>query len=133
DGASNYEIYNNLTLRGGIKLREGFKREVYNNIVINNGFHPHVWFDKSGDVFQNNIVMTAHQAIGMNHWGKAVDDNIFTSKADLEESQQFGVDANSIALNPHFKNPKEGDFSIKKDSLKEDVNFENFDVSTVGV
>lgn len=133
DGASNYKIYNNLTLRGGIKLREGFKRAVYNNIVINNGFHPHVWFDNSGDIFKNNILMTAHQPIGMDYWGKTVDDNIFTSKTDLEESRQFGVDSNSISIKPHFNNPEEGDFSIKKDSILKDVDFQNFDLSTVGV
>jgi hypothetical protein len=32
DGSSNYQIYNNLCLNGGIKLREGFYRTVENNI-----------------------------------------------------------------------------------------------------
>ena len=46
DGSSNYRIYNNLCLNGGIKLREGVNRIVENNIIINNSFHPHVWFQK---------------------------------------------------------------------------------------
>ena len=41
DGSTNYHIYNNLFLRGGIKNREGFFRVVENNIMVNNGFHPH--------------------------------------------------------------------------------------------
>jgi hypothetical protein len=43
DGSSNYEIFNNLFLRGGLKLREGFCRKAYNNIAINSTLHPHVW------------------------------------------------------------------------------------------
>lgn len=35
DGSSSYEIYNNLCLAGGIKLREGFYRVCENNILIN--------------------------------------------------------------------------------------------------
>ena len=49
DGSSNYEIYNNLFLHGGLKLREGFHRRVWNNITVNNSLHPHVWYDNSGD------------------------------------------------------------------------------------
>ncbi|MCB0685566.1 MAG: right-handed parallel beta-helix repeat-containing protein, partial [Saprospiraceae bacterium] len=60
DGSSNYHIYNNLCLNGGIKLREGFYRTVENNIMVNNGFHPHVWFENSGDVVKRNILMTKH-------------------------------------------------------------------------
>ena len=40
----NYHIYNNLCLNGGIKNREGFYRVVENNIMVNNTFHPHVWY-----------------------------------------------------------------------------------------
>ena len=35
DGSSNYHIYNNICLNGGLKLREGFYRTVENNIIIN--------------------------------------------------------------------------------------------------
>ncbi|MEP6917601.1 MAG: right-handed parallel beta-helix repeat-containing protein, partial [Acidobacteriota bacterium] len=42
DGSSNYQIYNNLALNGGIKLREGFYRTLENNVMVNNSFHPHV-------------------------------------------------------------------------------------------
>ena len=36
DGSSNYHIYNNLCLNGGIKNREGYGRVVENNILVNN-------------------------------------------------------------------------------------------------
>lgn len=35
DGSSNYEIYDNLFLGTGVKLREGFGRTVRNNIIVN--------------------------------------------------------------------------------------------------
>ncbi|RZA10652.1 MAG: right-handed parallel beta-helix repeat-containing protein, partial [Lysobacteraceae bacterium] len=57
DGASNYVIEENLMLAGGLKLREGFQRIVRNNILVNSSFHPHVWFDNGGDVFESNLVM----------------------------------------------------------------------------
>ena len=57
DGSSNYVIEDNLMLAGGLKLREGFQRIVRNNILVNGSFHPHVWFDNSGDVFESNLVM----------------------------------------------------------------------------
>ena len=56
DGSSNYEIYNNLCLNGGLKNREGFYRVVENNITVNNSFHPHVWYGNSQDIFRRNIV-----------------------------------------------------------------------------
>src|SRR5258706_507990 len=34
DGSSNYHLYNNLALNGGIKLREGFFRTAENNIMV---------------------------------------------------------------------------------------------------
>lgn len=132
DGATNYEIYNNLLLNGGIKLREGFKRKVYNNIVINNGFHPHVWFENSGDIFKNNLLMMAHQPIAMDYWGDKVDGNIFTNKEDLMESQKMQVDSNSIWIKPDFKNPEKGDFRLNNEVL-EKLAFENVDFSSVGV
>ena len=35
DGSSNYHVYNNLCLNGGIKFREGFHRVCENNIMVN--------------------------------------------------------------------------------------------------
>lgn len=57
DGSSNYIIYNNLMLSSGLKLREGFYRKVYNNIMVNKTLYPHVWFRNSGDEFYNNIIL----------------------------------------------------------------------------
>ncbi|MBS1936145.1 MAG: right-handed parallel beta-helix repeat-containing protein, partial [Bacteroidetes bacterium] len=96
DGSSNYHIYNNLCLNGGLKLREGFNRVVENNIMVNNSFHPHVWFKNSGDVFIHNIVMREYFPIQINYWGKQIDENLLPDSAALLTAQQQGTDKNSI-------------------------------------
>ena len=117
DGSSNYEIYNNLLLHGGLKFREGYGRKAYNNIMVNCGFHPHVWFDASGDSFHSNIVMAGHADIGMpGYWGKCVDGNLFTSAADLAKARSSGCDVRSLAGDPLFMAPATGDFRVKDGS-----------------
>jgi hypothetical protein len=109
DGSSNYHIYNNLCLNGGLKNREGFYRTVENNIMVNNSFHPHVWFEKSGDVFARNITMTGYHPIGMPKvWGKEIDWNLLPDEAALERSRAMGMDAHSAAGDPHVRRPAEG-------------------------
>ena len=77
DGSTNYRIYNNLFLNGGLKLREGFYRTVENNIMVNNSFHPHVWFGNSQDTFRRNILFTVYQPIRVGKpWGKECDLNL---------------------------------------------------------
>jgi hypothetical protein len=65
DGASNYEIYNNLCVGVSMKLREGAYRTIYNNIWVNGANSPcfHVGNEDNHDRYFNNItVMTiAHQ------------------------------------------------------------------------
>ena len=90
DGSSNYLIYNNLCLNGGIKLREGVNRVVENNIMINNTFHPHVWFKNSNDVFRHNIVSTGYLPINIKVWGKEIDYNVFPDSASLKAAQEQG-------------------------------------------
>ena len=76
DGSSNYLIYNNVLLNGGLKFREGFHRTAENNIILNNSFHPHVWFSNSDDVFRKNIVMRPYFPIQVNYWGKELDNTL---------------------------------------------------------
>jgi hypothetical protein len=96
DGSSNYLIYNNLCLNGGIKLREGVNRVVENNIMVNNTFHPHVWFKNSGDVFRHNIVGAGYLPIGIAAWGKEVDYNAFPDSVSLAEARSHGTDVHSV-------------------------------------
>ncbi len=133
DGSSNYAIYNNLCLNGGLKLREGFYRKVYNNILVNNGFHPHVWFENSGDVFRNNVVMAAHQPIGIKHWGDTVDYNHFVSEADLRKSQDSGIESHADWGDPKFADPAAADFTLAGDAKAIAGGFKNFDMKNFGV
>ncbi|PXV63122.1 PDZ domain-containing protein [Dysgonomonas alginatilytica] len=133
DGSSNYHIYNNLCLNGGIKLREGFHRKVENNIMVNNTFHPHVWFENSKDTFKYNIVTKAYLPIRVKDWGNEIDYNFFPDLASLKAAQENGTDNHSKAGNPMFINPAIGDYRVKDDSPALGVGFKNFDMSKFGV
>jgi hypothetical protein len=134
DGSSNYHIYNNLCLNGGIKLREGFCRVVENNILVNNTFHPHVWFENSGDVFTRNIVMEPYAPINLSGWGTMVDYNIFSNDKALDEAQNLGVDKHSIVYPVEFLDPTLGDFRIKNnESAIFRLGFQNFNMDCFGV
>lgn len=134
DGSSNYHIYNNLCLNGGIKLREGFYRIVENNIMVNNSFHPHVWFLNSGDVFTRNIVMTDYQPIQIRSWGLMVDYNIFATEAALNSARKNRTDLHSRACALPFRNPQAGDFSFPDDAeVIVEAGFHNFPMDEFGV
>ena len=136
DGSSNYDIYNNLFLRGGLKLREGFHRRVWNNIAVNNGLHPHVWYGNSMDVVTGNIWMAAHRPAGgmpKGRWGQEVDRNLFLSEANRTKFAGHGCDANSIVGDPMFVDPENGDYRVKPGSPAFRVGFKNFPMDRFGV
>ncbi len=134
DGSSNYEICNNLMLGGGLKFREGYRRQAWNNILVNSGFHPHVWFDDSASEFTGNIVMVASAPIGQPPgWGISVDTNLFADAAGLRRSRASGSDAHSIHGDPMFMNPGVGDFRVRDGSPALKVGFRNFPMDQFGV
>jgi hypothetical protein len=133
DGSSHYEIYNNLFLNGGLKLREGFARHVYNNIAVNNSLHPHVWYPNSGDVITGNIWTTAYKPIRLGGWGKEIDRNIFLTVADRNAFRDKGCDANSIVCDPMFVDPASGDYRLKPGSPALAFGFKNFPMDQFGV
>ena len=133
DGSSNYKVYNNVCLKGGIKLREGFYRTVENNIMINNSFHPHVWFKNSGDIFRKNIVMNDYKDIRLSGWGKEIDYNLFPNKKALEKAQKNGVDNHSIFGNPEFLNAEEAIYTVSDNSPALKIGFVNFPMDNFGV
>lgn len=103
DGCSNYLVEDNLCLAGGLKFREGFLRTARRNRMINNTFHPHVWFENSGDVFEDNLVMRPYLPIGMPpRWGERVDGNVLAvldgaPRPAAELRQLSGQDEHSVA------------------------------------
>jgi hypothetical protein len=133
DGSSNYHIYNNICLNGGIKLREGFFRTVENNIMINNSFHPHVWFAKSEDVFRRNIITRNYYPIVIPHWGKEVDFNFFLDSVSLAKTKEYGTDTNSLYGDPMFLNANKGDYTLQKNSPARNIGFKDIDLNKIGV
>jgi hypothetical protein len=133
DGSSNYRIYNNLCLNGGIKLREGVGRIVENNIMVNNSVHPHVWFENSHDVFRYNLVGMGYQPVNITHWGKEVDYNAFPDEASLSEAHLRGTDQHSVYGPLSFMDPAKGDFRVKDGAAALSIGFKNFDMDSFGV
>ena len=137
DGSSNYEIYDNLFLRGGLKLREGFHRRVWNNITVGNSLHPHVWYDHSGDEVTRNIFMGAYRPAGgmpKGKWGRTIDSNLFTtSEADRTRFAAHGCDAHSLVGDPLFVDPAGGDYRVRDGSPALEIGFENFPMDQFGV
>jgi len=135
DGSSNYDIYNNLMLSGGLKLREGYRRRAWNNITVNNGLHAHVWFNNSNDQVHSNIFMMPHRDIRVNFGGQTVDRNLFFSNDPnvMKSKREQGWDVNSIVADPLFEDPERGDFRVKSGSPALDVGFSNFPMDQFGV
>ncbi len=140
DGSSNYIITNNLALNGGIKLREGFGRTMENNIMVNNSFHPHVWYQGSGDTVRNNIVFTAYKPIRVpKPWGEAVDLNLLhvpglaVPRPAAGLQAQSGRDLQSMEADAGFINPQAGDYRVRPDSPALKLGFRNFPMDQFGV
>lgn len=143
DGSSNYHLYNNLCLRGGIKNREGFYRVVENNIMVNNGFHPHVWYKHSQDIVRRNIMGfdRYRPAGGMpsTPWGKVMDYNQVHKAGALAPepaqklAEQSQHDAHSTVADAMFVDPAQGDFRVRDDSPALALGFKNFPMDRFGV
>ncbi len=141
DGSSFYIITNNLCLHGGIKNREGFGRVVANNIMVDNGYHPHVWYERCGDIFRHNIVWTTYHPAGMPPppWGAAMDDNLLqtagatTNRPALKLQSQSGRDEHSILADAQFMDPARGDYRVKTGSPALALGFVNFPMDQFGV
>ncbi|MGC4043319.1 MAG: PDZ domain-containing protein [Armatimonas sp.] len=139
DGSSNYHIHNNLCLSGGIKNREGFYRTVENNIIVNNSFHPHVWYRQSSDVLRRNIVFTPYRPIEVpKPWGKEIDQNLLhtpgikTAAPALALQEQSGRDAHSLVADAEFTAPETGDYRVGSASALA-LGFTNFPMDRFGV
>ncbi len=134
DGSSNYDIYNNLMLAGGLKLREGYRRHAWNNIHVHNGLHPHVWFDASDDRFYANIVMRPHAPIRQPEgWGSGVNHNLFVFANHRDQHRASGADADSLSGDPLFVDPAAGDYRVRENSPAFAVGFKNFPMDQFGV
>ena len=139
DGSSNYDIYNNLLLNRGLKLREGFRRHAYNNVMPVGWFHPHVWFQGSNDQVYANIFSKRHAPARMSEpytrGETMVDRNLFTDSDPniLAYSKRLGWDAHSILGDAMYVDPASGDFRVKDGSPALKLGFKNFPMDQFGV
>lgn len=140
DGSSSYVIANNLCLHGGIKNREGYGRLVENNIMVDSGLNPHVWFAGSGDIFRRNIVWRDYQPARMYSppWGQEMDYNLMhkdgagpTPATSLQ--QRSGRDEHSLVADAQFVDPAHGDYRVKDGSPALALGFVNFPMDRFGV
>lgn len=139
DGSSNYRIYNNLCLNGGLKLREGFYRFCENNVLVNNSLHAHVWFNDSQSVFRNNIVFAPYRPIRMRHWTQQIDFNLLNERGrstpipakplqDLSDDDKHSLEADA-----RFIDVATGDYRVTTDSPAITLGFVNFEMENFGV
>jgi PDZ domain/Right handed beta helix region len=139
DGSSYYHIYNNLCLNGGIKNREGFGREVENNVLVNNSYHPHVWYARSGDVFRRNIIFTEYQPVGVDKpWGVEVDRNLLHRPGApvgpaTQLQEESGRDEHSLVGDAMFVDSERGDYGVGEGSPALGLGFVNFPMDQFGV
>jgi hypothetical protein len=140
DGSSNYWLYNNLCLSGGLKNREGYLRIDENNIMVSNSFHPHVWLDGSQDIFRRNIVFATYRPIGVRKpWGKEIDSNLLHAPGQTEPTpakslqNQSGRDEHSEIADAMFIDPAHGDYRVKDNSPALKLGFKNFPMDQFGV
>jgi len=139
DGSSNFHIVQNLCLRGGIKLREGFLRVVENNIMVQNTLHPHVWPADSEDVVRHNIVFVPYRPIRPQAWGKEIDFNLLHHPGLLRPQPAVSLqmlssqDAHSLEADARFLNFEQGYFTLHSDSPAIKVGFVNIPRHEYGV
>ena len=158
DGSSNYQIYNNLSLGSTLKLRDGYYRNVFNNIHVSPvelGWH--CWPQESEDRFTRNIVVVCGAKPGAtgptadllsprgsmcdHPWGREMDHNLYwnvntrrfqLAGDDFQQWQARGYDANSVFADPMFVDPAGGDYSVKPDSAALELGFKNFPMDRFG-
>jgi hypothetical protein len=140
DGSSNYIITNNLCLHGGIKNREGYRRIVENNIIVDSTYYPQVWFANSGDIFAHNIVWRGYDPARMYPppWGREMDYNLVQkdgakSSPAVGLQKQSGRDEHSIVADADFVDPARGDYDVKSGSPALALGFKNFPMDQFGV
>ena len=145
DGSSNYRIYNNLCLNMGVKLREGFHREVYNNIFVNGTIHLHCTYENSCDRIRGNIVIGgAPYALAATDEGRfrcsgnRIDGNWFYGGGLAVSLPTFwfgvGYDRNSVIgeADPAFRDPSVNDYTVENRVVASRIGFVNFSMTQFG-
>jgi Right handed beta helix region/PDZ domain len=162
DGSSNFKVQDNLILKGGIKLRDGYDRTVQNNLLVNGTVFEQVSHSDDGDVIEHNITLggQAYNNV-LNNPVTAkytVDDNLFWNggnpvnvNPDGSGNQklsadgttvnaqsswvQDGMDVHSLAADPKFTatDPTAADdFTVAADSPALGLGYTNIPMTGFG-
>ena len=151
DGSSNYQVYNNLCLGMGVKLREGFFRRVENNVIVRGFGGFHIWLEGSDDVIARNIIVDKEPFRFIRAdpaAAKEIDHNLFWADGEepvisgvdsggsrmiFSQWRQRGFDRESIVADPMFVDPESGDYRVRPESPALELGFENFAMDRFGV
>jgi hypothetical protein len=108
--------------------------------MVNNSFHPHVWYGNSQDVFRRNIVFGLYRPIRVNKpWGRECDFNLLHKPGQVQATpasglgRLSGLDAGSVEADAGFIGPAQGDYRVKEDSPALKLGFKNFPMDQFGV
>jgi hypothetical protein len=162
DGASNYRVEKNLCIGCSVKLREGYFREVRNNIFVGgNPPNKHCCFAGSDDVYVNNIHMNTRDAWALNRGPSTtvlparIDHNVYHNTVGEEprfgyrgplpegmkpkgqgltfdQWRSLGADRHSVVADPGFVDLAGGDFKLKPGSPALELGFEVFPLNRFG-
>jgi hypothetical protein len=140
DGSTNYDIYNNLLLNCGIKLREGFFRKTHNNIYLYGAQHCHVSFAQSNDSIVNNIFVTATPyqfiIVDLSAAGTYFNSNLFWNfgaGVSMPSSSWNGsYDQASQTADPLFILPLTSNYAVQSTSSALKIGFVNFPMNNFG-
>jgi hypothetical protein len=129
DGSSNYQIYDNVCLNTGFKLRDGFGRHVYNNIVINQCGNLQVWYALCRDGVDHNLIINSSPWALVNLTTNSmtamqvnIDTNFFWNGGGaitlpIAGWTNAGYDVHSLTIDPHFSNPASNDYTVNNPQI----------------
>ncbi|WP_328315846.1 PDZ domain-containing protein [Streptomyces sp. NBC_00388] len=146
DGSSNYVVKNNLLLGGGIKLRDGFRRTVTNNIVVGGSVYEQISHRDNGDAITRNIVLadSPYSLTGSDPAtaGYTADNNLFWDNGrpvSLPGVWDAGrLDTHSVTADPRFAggspwdSPGMTDYTPAADSPAKALGFADFPMNLFG-
>ncbi|GAA1855469.1 PDZ domain-containing protein [Microbacterium koreense] len=162
DGSSQFIMTNNVLLKGGIKLRDGFDRTVTNNLILDGSTFEQVSYMPNGDVIRNNITLGDNPYFNTNNEPALaaydIDENLFWNAGDpigmrtkpgvneqlsadgstLNTSAQWyaaGMDRNSRVAAPGFTSSDpagEYDFTVGADSPAVALGYTNIPMTGFG-
>lgn len=131
DGTTNYDIYNNLCIGVGIKLRDGFDRRVHNNLLIGSGFELHMSFEQNNDLIYSNVVYfnKAYNRLCVSPKATTIFSRNLYWNGTEEVTGLPEEDFGSLVADPCFTDLEGNDFRLREDSPALGLGFVNFPMS----